>query len=223
MYSCFFKKCSILFIGTIMLLLSFNVSAFAETVNKEADATEVVFTAEVPLDFDRVIVITATSLDTGFIHSYYLNPESNYKSYELVPYGKYSITTSVAPATDNTDDGTIYIAKPSTEIFIVKQVSYTLGLSVTVEGYTNTTQEELPNEENPSTEPAEPTDPDTSINTSPVVPDISTPEPDPESDNDGVAAPKTDNSNIKRSFFSSILVILIFLVCGALYRKHKEG
>lgn len=216
-----------LILGALVLLFSLAMPTFAETV-EQTEVQEVVLTAEYPPDFDRVIVVTAASLDTGFIYSYYLRPESNYETYVFMPYGEYSIAASISPIVDGSDDGTVYLVKPATNVFTVEKASYTLGLGFTVEGYTDTDQgDDLPNSDDPTTD-----DPSSSGassggsqgSTNGSSDNIDNPSnSDQSSDNNFTDPVEAGKSKVFKSLIFSVLAILIFFVCGMKYRKYKEG
>lgn len=223
---------SALLLGALMLF-SLVVPAFAvsdepATTENTSQATlqEVYFVADCPPDFEQMIVITATSLDTGYIHSYYLHSKANYQGYFRMPHGRYSISAS-ASSTDGSTDGTVYIVKPATDTFVVENVTYIPALSLVVEGYTNTDPEQgLPGENNPSTdEPGadDPTLPDDPELSNPFEEEEDWPKDDQSPDNSTDAPVKQDASGIIKSLIFSALAILIFYICGYIYRRYKEG
>lgn len=215
-----YRSIVILLIGLI-LIHTFAFSASAAEMN-QTQAQEVRFKADCPIDFDDVIMLTAVSVDTGYLHTYYLRPETNYETRPFMPHGKYKITATIYEAEEETGDAFTFLIKPVTDTLVVTNSIPAPSLTFTVEGYTSS-DESVPGDT------AVQEDTDVSDITDEVGADEGlsdaedeTEEPDEQETQEDPTI-KESHDSLWRSLIFSVLAIVTFFVMGCIYRKYKEG
>lgn len=210
----------ILLMGLILIYTSaFSVSA-AEV--NQTQAQEVHFKADCPIDFDDVIVITTVSMDTGYLRTYYLRPETNYETSPFMPHGKYKIAATIYEDGEETGDAFTFLIRPTSDTLVVTNSIPAPSLTFKVEGYTYS-DEPVPGD----TEGQDGTDVSDTADEAGTNEDLSnageqTDTPDEQESQENPAI-KESHDSLWRSLIFSVLAIVTFFAIGCIYRRYKEG